>query len=115
MVTALRVWAFLVAIAFIGSVGYFFIPALRGDPEPTTKTLAIVASPVAPAALFVWGLAVWDTRGAWLARLVAWPALVAGCFVLIGCTFVLLFLLLTTAQTLWPWQVWDGERNYDTT
>ncbi len=110
MLTALRVWAVLVAIAFIGSVGFFFVPVLQGDPGPSTKSLPFLVSPVAAAALFIWGLAAWGTRKAWLARSVAWVMLAGSTFFLIGFTFMLLTLLLTTVPVLWPRQVWSRNR-----
>ena len=118
MLLAFRAWATLVALAYIGSVGYFLVPLIQGQPDHTAENLLYLLPPFAAALLFVWGLAAWRTRWAWLARLVAWPVLVAGCFVLIGFTFVLLLPLLTTGPALWPgrvWRVMSGESDRDET
>ena len=110
MLTALRVWAVLVAIAFIGSVGFFVVPVLQGGLGLRAKSIPFLVSPVAAAALFIWGVAAWGTRKAWLARSVAWLVLAGSTFFLIGFTFMLLVLLLTTVPVLWPRQVWSRKR-----
>ena len=106
MLLAFRAWAVLVALAYIGSVSYFLVPLLQGQEGHSTQNLPYLLPPMGAAMLFIWGLAAWRSRKAWLVRLVAWAVLVAGSFVLIGFTFVLLFLLLTTGPTLWPPQLW---------
>ena len=64
---------------------------------------AILVVQLAALSLFVWGLAVWDSKMAWIVRVSAWSILFVGLVPLVTFAFVLGPLLAVAMPVLWPW------------
>ena len=106
LASILRIWAVIVALAYLSVIMLVFVILfLQRDYWDLAKALLLVSPAVVAVAAFVWGLVVWNTKQAWVARVVAWVVLAASMVPLISFSFVLAPLVYSTIFILWPWQV----------
>ncbi len=71
---------------------------------------AVLVVQLAALSLFAWGLAVWDSKRSWIARVSAWSILFVGLVPLVSFAFVLAPMLTIALPALWPWHGVPGVR-----
>ncbi len=71
---------------------------------------AVLVVQLAALSLFAWGLAVWDSKRAWIVRVSAWSILFVGLVPLVSFAFVLAPILIMALPALWPWHGVPGVR-----
>ena len=102
MEKAIRVWGVFVGIIYSSTVlGLVVIIAMRDPPENNLRIIAFVAPSLVAVAVFIWGVVIWNTRLAWIMRVIAWFVLLLSLIPLISFSFVLFPLLMSALPNLW--------------